>query len=168
MTIDLNAAILAAAQATSDGGSRTARPPSKVPLPDHVKRMLEATGHMDITTGAGDKAKITRCPKCRRAVFLGLDASGFVRWLDTKPLTPTGEATAALHGLKTWGLWFSVWGHIEIWDRHAPSDIQGHPAGTDVDVVVEHICHLEHDELEHRASIADRRQWQPDPINPPF
>lgn len=76
------------------------------PLPDHVRQHLVDTGRIGVD-GTGRQAQLRRCPTCRAAVVVGLDAARCALRVVCDParLDQVGEAVAVLSGRRTYELW---------------------------------------------------------------
>ncbi len=132
-------------------------------MPDHVKRLLAQRGDMDADTGATHNARVTRCPRCRLAVFIGLIV-GLTYTCDTPAISDMAEAQALLLGRRTFTARFN-WDRISLeWRGGKWAPPSSHP---DIDILVDHQCG-NHYQFERIASVADRRLMQPTPENPPF
>lgn len=139
--------------ATGDHTSPVAAQPSnphQAPLPDHVVKMLIAQGHIDATTGATRRARVTTCRTCHRSVIVGFvgdpgprGCCAIATVLEVTPLTNDGEALAILNGRSTYPIRW-VGDHYQIGPWRSQLYIRNLPAENNrqVDIHVEHSCTL--------------------------
>ncbi len=104
---------------------------------------LVEQGHL-APDGTSRKAKLRRCPTCRRQILTGDDDDrcAFTARADPHPLTELGEALALLAGRTTYSLARTA-GGVVLWRRDV-GQIRRWPASThpSEDVLAEHRCDL--------------------------
>lgn len=139
-------------------------------LPEWLIAHLQATGRHN-ADGVTRSARLTRCPKCSRAVLSGLDSdtAGFPVMCDPHEIDTNGELVALALNLRTYTLTRAMTSSGKSAWNLDPREACGIRAGQRTALVAQHRCGIAIPPaaVSHLPAWLTRRA-QPVPADPPF